>query len=596
MEKTPDHQYEQALRDIGPLLTDYPGTRELRKGELAEFGASFSTGFALGGLFPSTDIELVLLIPRASPFEVPRIALRSPTRTFDWPHVEAKNLLCLHDKDVYVDWREFENQCYWLLERAKDLVRKALVGCGPGDYEAELLNYWDRANPLAPRLNVCCADLAKARELVGCQHRGQWFVAENIGDLERWLSRWFAKTDRMRVFQVPLIRTDVALEPAAFPKCFADLCRLCGVEGEAVAKKAAWTNGPSGFPFVLEIARNGTRSLVGGVVHLPDARAAANLQHGQRTTFDPIARGFRKRPPPGLYHARLQHGAAELRTVRRFDPGWIHGRDKNSEQRVLQGKRILVFGCGSIGSGVIDLLAKAGVGRMTFVDPEILETENSSRHQLGTHLAGQHKTSALRSDIERRFPHLVCHAVTTTAQEYIVNRYDELVQHDLIIDATAAWPLSSMLDFKAKERKSFPPVLYLWAEEHCAAGHAYLVTTGGGCLACLCQPDGPMKNPVTKWEHAQRLAIPMCGGHFQPYGAIALSFIQASGAGVALQSLTRLTHATTYQVWVSSASYIASVGGQINTSWIDEYGVIPDGGGLLDITLKLKCEACGRGR
>lgn len=211
MAKTPDPHYEQALRDIAQLLADYPGAQELRKEERADFGASFSTGFVLSALFPSADIELVLLLPQAIPFEVPRIALRSPTRTFDWPHVEAKNLLCLHDKDVYVDWREFENQCYWLLERAKDLVRKSLAGCGPEDYAAELLNYWDRANPLAPRLNVCCVDLAKAREIVGCLHRGQWYIAEDVGSLKRWLSLWFAKVDRMRFFNVPLLRTSAAL-------------------------------------------------------------------------------------------------------------------------------------------------------------------------------------------------------------------------------------------------------------------------------------------------------------------------------------------------------------------------------------------------
>jgi molybdopterin/thiamine biosynthesis adenylyltransferase len=44
-------------------------------------------------------------------------------------------------------------------------------------------------------------------------------------------------------------------------------------------------------------------------------------------------------------------------------------------------KKILLVGCGSVGSTIASELARAGVGHFILADPDILEPANVSRHQ-----------------------------------------------------------------------------------------------------------------------------------------------------------------------------------------------------------------------
>lgn len=68
--------------------------------------------------------------------------------------------------------------------------------------------------------------------------------------------------------------------------------------------------------------------------------------------------------------------------VDRADHAWIHGRDVDAGPLSLADKRVVILGCGSIGSPVAKLLATAGVGKLTFVDPEFLTWSNVGRHYL----------------------------------------------------------------------------------------------------------------------------------------------------------------------------------------------------------------------
>ncbi|MCL4402226.1 MAG: ThiF family adenylyltransferase, partial [Acidobacteria bacterium] len=52
------------------------------------------------------------------------------------------------------------------------------------------------------------------------------------------------------------------------------------------------------------------------------------------------------------------------------------------ERELLERTRISIIGCGSFGSALADMLVRAGVGRLTLIDPEPLAAENLGRHML----------------------------------------------------------------------------------------------------------------------------------------------------------------------------------------------------------------------
>jgi molybdopterin/thiamine biosynthesis adenylyltransferase len=76
----------------------------------------------------------------------------------------------------------------------------------------------------------------------------------------------------------------------------------------------------------------------------------------------------------------------------------------------LGGKRVFVLGVGSVGSALIEGLAKAGVGArdhsgcILFADPDVLEPHNLMRHELGAQYLGWNKALAMQDHLRRTMP------------------------------------------------------------------------------------------------------------------------------------------------------------------------------------------------
>lgn len=72
------------------------------------------------------------------------------------------------------------------------------------------------------------------------------------------------------------------------------------------------------------------------------------------------------------------------------------------ETSYLAGKRVVILGCGSVGSLVSLELARSGVANFLLVDPDIVEYHNICRHQCGLTDVGDLKVNAL----ERRLKNI----------------------------------------------------------------------------------------------------------------------------------------------------------------------------------------------
>lgn len=114
----------------------------------------------------------------------------------------------------------------------------------------------------------------------------------------------------------------------------------------------------------------------------------------------------------------------------------------SDDYRQLAGMRAGVLGCGSVGSKVAAMLARAGVRYFDLIDDDILMSDNLVRHELDWRDVGQHKAAALaqrlrriRADIEVRIRCLqLAGQESATSAENILTR---LAECDLIVDATA---------------------------------------------------------------------------------------------------------------------------------------------------------------
>jgi len=122
----------------------------------------------------------------------------------------------------------------------------------------------------------------------------------------------------------------------------------------------------------------------------------------------------------------------------------------SEEHHLLAGKRAAVVGCGSVGSKIATMLARAGVKKFDLVDDDIFGAENVVRHDLDWREVGQHKAPALANRIRRVQPGADVRVRTqqlagqesSRSAETILSR---LAECDLIVDATANPAASNVL-------------------------------------------------------------------------------------------------------------------------------------------------------
>jgi len=115
-----------------------------------------------------------------------------------------------------------------------------------------------------------------------------------------------------------------------------------------------------------------------------------------------------------------------------------YARNKNSlteqDQEKIAGCRVLIAGCGGLGSYVTELLARVGVGRLTIVDGDVFEESNLNRQLYCTaETMGKSKAEAAAERIGEVNPLVTCEAICEFLTEENADRI--VAGHDIAVDA-----------------------------------------------------------------------------------------------------------------------------------------------------------------
>ncbi len=191
-------------------------------------------------------------------------------------------------------------------------------------------------------------------------------------------------------------------------------------------------------------------------------------------------------PPP---HARRVDAADRYSRQVRYPPIGAAGQAR------LCSSRVLVLGCGALGSAVAEQLCRAGVGRLRLVDRDLVEPSNLQRQSLYD-----------ESDAERGLPKVVAAAnrlrlinrslpIESWISEIDADSVLGLVRDcDLVLDGTDNFPTRHLLN-DACCRARIP-----WIYAACVGAYAISAPILPGETACLrCLQDqlpGPGDNPT----------------------------------------------------------------------------------------------------
>ena len=164
-------------------------------------------------------------------------------------------------------------------------------------------------------------------------------------------------------------------------------------------------------------------------------------------------------------------------------------------QRKLLGSSAAVIGCGGLGGWIVELLARAGVGKLVVVDGDVFEDSNLNRQLLCTEATlGQNKASAAAARVRVLNGAIVAEAHSVMLNEG--NALEILKGCDIVFDALDGIPARKILLAAAQALKI--PMVHgaiagFWGQVHTAL------------------PEDTTLNAL--WENAQEKGIEKATGN-----------------------------------------------------------------------------------
>ena len=584
-------RHTRAVRQVEELLNHLGDVRTVPDHELARYKRGFVRGWEVPGLCGASQQRLRLLVAPEFPFCPPRVAVVPAPPVLSCPHLEEQGLLCLLSEAASHSVEDIESVVVQLLQDAQSLVVACHAGEGFEQFEDEFQSYWVRWAQTTAGMSSLCRPEGPSRWVCAWHGRTGAVIAEDETAVRNWMGNRSGSEKRAKISlqPIPLLWLPRPLRPIEYPATVGALFSLLKDDAQSrrmLEQLLIDPRTPSKTVLLGFSGRQGA-SFAGLRIREP-AR--------QKGSGNPLTKGFRGPPPPGILVARYRSAPIIGASVTRYDAAWIHGRDHNPHIADLQAKAVVILGTGSLGSPIADLLSKSGVRNITLVDPERLESENVGRHRLGVDSVGQNKAVAQSRSLASHLPHLELNGVGQSWEDFAQSTPERFRLADLVISLIGSWGAESRLNALALATKTFPPVLYGWTEPHAAAGHAVVLFPGTACFRCLTDQLGKPHDVVTDWgEEGAMLPVPACGGLFQPYGAVELAHVHALIADLVLDVLLGRVTSATHRVWIGQRKVIDRAGGEWAESWIARHGD-PGEGGIVTEALATKdpgCPECG---
>jgi len=200
----------------------------------------------------------------------------------------------------------------------------------------------------------------------------------------------------------------------------------------------------------------------------------------------------------------------------RIDASWALTRDHQVQAlEQKQEKRVLVIGCGSLGSPIIELLARSGVGHLDILDEERFEIPNISRHILGIRAVNTYKAKALANRLFQEIPGVRIGSVSADLASWF-STLKNAEKYDLIIECTGESSVRTLISRWRDQMFVNTPLIHTWLEPFCSAAHIVLSQVSD---------PWPWEDPaddkvnIASFDGTNhKVMLPACNSGFHPYG------------------------------------------------------------------------------
>lgn len=553
-----DQRYDAALQCVDAhLRKKYEGQRlnGQRDSTLLRFPDVWKIEIAERGL-PA----IYLALDKSFPATLPKVIVGNGDEFWGViPHVNKDGSICTDVPHAVGDQADVERVTDHVINRAATILRDGLSGGNKNDFLSEIESYWSQAATSVIPIWSLIPPVSSSQEVSWIRLNGSILIGPDFETCTKWLENYGIENTR----RLPRGRTAcLKLKNALYPPNYFDTNEeaLGFIGAEVVEVKNQLLQQLDTNDAVLPVlyqfdTENGPAQIA--VCLRPKASRRRQIP------------GFRAGKAPATLLMKA-HGSnpCSRHNVHRVYSEWIHTRGGAERgEKSLQHMHVALIGCGAIGGDVAQMLANAGVGMLTLIDGQLLDFDNIGRHLLGAAEVGQFKAKSLHHHLKRQFPHLRINSIGRIWEDLTAEEIKEMRKCDLIISATGEWTSESTLNIFARSVAK-PAVLFGWTEPHGCAGHALLVTTRGGCLACGRDNLGQVSFRVTEWnEDTAMKRLPACGGFYQPYGAAETAPIKGMVATLAISYLLGDASYSELRTWIGDPDMIKQLGGNIMPKW-----------------------------
>jgi molybdopterin/thiamine biosynthesis adenylyltransferase len=532
---------------------------------------SLRSGMTEGWRLRWRGCELEVQVDADFPYSAARVYLVGYARSQVQPHIEKNGRLCLGGKPVPGNSVQTVRIA---LAEAFRLLTENEARQHDDDFHEDFGLYWltwASRSDLFARILPGFDGARKSRHAHAVLTKSEVFVLPSKADAIRfWVNRTGAAPKRPKTTAV--VSIDPLPSPARYPNSAADLWALVEARsqgGTDLLAKLVQSDPKEAFVILAGTATSGREHYAALRIRPPLDRKGNPLKRrffrgGIERTENPIQTLFERFDIERLPTTRLDASSTRL---------------PDGVQREMAASKVVVVGCGALGSGVARMLAQAGVEHLHLVDPENLGWENIRRHELGARVEGRGKAEALADAIRVDLPMIgFVQRYKMTFATFARKHSEALKQADLVVSCTGDWTADASVEHAMMQLDAGASGVYGWVEAHALAAHAVLVRNSGAKLSDGFDESGEFRLPVVI---GGKPPPPECGGASTPFGAIELSNAQALVAGLAVDALRRRARAPAWRSWLADTAAFEEAEAAIATAWIAKRGRSDDMGGLI---------------
>lgn len=504
---------------------------------------------------------LYILIDEDFPHSHICIAYVGTDKFLHWPHVEKHGFLCLPKNG----WRPTEDLGISAQQRINHAI-KLLEDCQSKFYiraesEREFVSYWTQISTsrLVSLINL---EDPTPRVVTGCNLWGDYCIAESQDILNQWIKNQRGRNPGPTIQSIfSFIEHPPVLPMPRSSKEF--VLRLADNFGDrsALLKSIDPTKDTL---VIIAVRRPEGVGVIGARVHGVELHGVERKPR-RRVSKRRAKKKAGKKPGFPDYHVRLiweTKSKFEALRVVRCDSNWVHGRGLDRHHHTLATSKVVLIGCGSLGSQVAARLAESGVGTIYIIDPEVLESNNVGRHELGMNNLFDAKATALASQLSSQYPHGDFQGRASTWEAIVRSEPELFDEANLIVSCVGEIEHDLAWDSFFRTRSWLAPTVYGWLGTQGTTGHALVVTSESPGLSCVFDSDGMLRFPDTQFQKSSLAKTePGCGTDFQPYGPLAVGQVEVLVTRLCLDLLSEKATAPEHRVYACSTEDLVELGG-----------------------------------